>query len=207
MPTAPAPFACLQAGSLPTAADPAGELPFPHGGVHLRREAALQAPTIQEPVRLGKEAGVQAGKISRAERGRFLDLRTVDRAPDQVGESLHRPIRPGQPPSTRKVFSALSACGQSDCMAARRSAVWKQTLSSAACASGPAARVRPNRAPRTSAASRAHPGRRRPERGLPPRCSATARRACWRKNTGRAEVRSWRCGLNSYTSGPRRDPR
>jgi hypothetical protein len=145
---------------------------------------------------------VQAGKISRAERGRFLDLRTVDRAPDQVGESLHRPIRPGQPPSTRKVFSALSACGQSDCMAARRSAVWKQTLSSAACASGPAARVRPNRAPRTSAASRAHPGRRRPERGLPPRCSATARRACWRENTGRAEVRSWCCGLNSYTSGP-----
>ena len=74
---------------------PAGKLPFPHGGVHLRREAALQAPTIQEPVRLGKEAGVQAGKISRAERGRFLDLRAVDRAPDQVGESLHRPIRPG----------------------------------------------------------------------------------------------------------------
>ena len=95
MPTAPAPFACLQAGSLPTAADPAGELPFPHGGVHLRREAALQAPTIQEPVRLGKDAGVQAVTQPLHRRARDED-RTFERiatlAADLVGDGGQEPI-------------------------------------------------------------------------------------------------------------------
>ena len=96
---------------------------------------------------------MQAGEIGGAERGRLLDLRPVDGAADEVGEALHGPVgTAAMPPSTRSIFGASARARQSACMAARRSAVWKQTLSSAACANsrGPVARVRPNSAPRTS---------------------------------------------------------
>ena len=122
---------------------PAGETSVPHGGVHLRREAALQAPTIQRTGRLGKKPACRPGDKRGPRRGRFLDLRRSTVRPIQVWQvAASCQSDPAMPLVDPQGFQRTLASGESDCMAARRSAVWKKTLSSAACASsrGPVAR-------------------------------------------------------------------
>src|SRR3984893_19448217 len=55
---------------------PCGEFAFAHGGIHVRREAALQLPMLREAIGLEKKPGVRAGEITRGDDANFLLPRT-----------------------------------------------------------------------------------------------------------------------------------